>query len=59
MTREQMKNPEGRDSAIGLLEKWVELAERTMKDHPYALHANRMADFRQAVRETKEFLKNA
>ena len=30
-----------------LLEKWVDLAERTLNDHPYTFDANRHMDFYQ------------
>ena len=39
-----------------LLSKWVELAERTLKDHGLRLDANRQADFMQGIRETKKAL---
>ena len=39
------------------LENWIELAERTLKDHSYRLDANRAEDFGQGIRETREFLK--
>ena len=45
------------NSAAYLLENWIELAERTLKDHSYRLDANRAEDFGQGIRETREFLK--
>lgn len=38
------------------LRKWVNLAERTSYDHATRLDANRLADFRQGIRETKDTL---
>lgn len=37
---------------VEALQKWVELADRTLNDHITRLDANRAADFSQGVRET-------